>query len=45
MSLFEIGDVVLKADTETGARNERRLAAVFTDHENSGLEVSYLLIT
>ena len=34
-----MGDVVLKADNEVGAKNQRRLAAVFTDHDNSGLEV------
>jgi len=26
--LFEVGDVVLKDDTETGSRNERRLGAL-----------------
>jgi phenylalanyl-tRNA synthetase beta chain len=40
MSLFEIGDVVLKdPKTEIGVRNERRLCAVYTDSKGSGFEV------
>ena len=39
ISLFEVGDVILKDDTETGARNERRLAAIHTNQDSSGFEV------
>jgi hypothetical protein len=37
--LFEITDVVLKAKNEIGARNERRLAALQSHRDASGLEV------
>lgn len=44
LSLFEIGDVVLKTDNNVGARNERRLAAVYTNVDYSGLELIHGLL-
>jgi phenylalanyl-tRNA synthetase beta chain len=40
LELFEVSDVVLKADTETGAKNERRMAAVRTNVDSAELSVS-----
>lgn len=44
LSLFEVGDIVVKTDNEVGAKNERRLAAVYTNHDNSGLELIHGLL-
>jgi len=39
IKLFEVTDVVLlDTSSRTGARNERRVAALFCDHESSGFE-------
>lgn len=38
IKLFEAGDVVIRCDNETGARNERRLAVLITDQDSSNLE-------
>ena len=44
ISLFEVGDVVLKdSTTETNTRNERRLCALYTNH-TSELEVIHGLL-
>ncbi|KAL4503251.1 hypothetical protein ABPG72_000857 [Tetrahymena utriculariae] len=44
ISMFEVGDVILKDDTrETNTRNERRLCALYTNH-NSELEVVHGLL-
>lgn len=44
ISLFEVGDVVLKDETtETNTRNERRLCALYTNH-TSELEVIHGLL-
>jgi len=42
--LFEVGDVILKGKTETGARNERRLAALQTHQDASGYEFIHGLL-
>jgi len=42
--IFEVGDVVLKADNEVGAKNERRLAALYTNSETSGFEFIHGLL-
>eukprot|EP01016_Furgasonia_blochmanni_P036747 TRINITY_DN4234_c0_g1_i3.p1 TRINITY_DN4234_c0_g1~~TRINITY_DN4234_c0_g1_i3.p1 ORF type:complete len:619 (-),score=219.13 TRINITY_DN4234_c0_g1_i3:276-2132(-) len=42
--LFEITDVVLKAKNEIGARNERRLAALQSHRDSSGLEYIHGLV-
>jgi len=42
--MFEIGDVVLKTNNETGAKNERRLCALQTNTNSSGFEVSFLFL-
>ena len=40
LRIFEISDVILPSDdTETFARNERRLAAMYTGPTGSGLEI------
>jgi len=44
LSVFEIGDVILKADNEIGSKNERHLCAMFTDNDNSGLELIHGLL-
>ena len=44
MSLFEIGDCVVKYDNEVGARNQRKIVAMYTDHDNSGLELIHGLL-
>jgi hypothetical protein len=44
LSLFEVGDCVIRNDSEIGAKNERHLCAVFTDHDNSGLELIHGLL-
>jgi len=31
MQLFEIGDVCLKTDNEIGAKNQRKLCAIYSD--------------
>lgn len=39
ISLFEIGDIILKSNkNDVGAINERHLAAIYTNHDNSELE-------
>lgn len=39
ISLFEIGDIVLKTEENAfGAKNVRHLAAIYTNHDNSELE-------
>jgi phenylalanyl-tRNA synthetase beta chain len=42
--LFEVGDVILKGDTETGAKNERRLAALQSHQDASGYEFIHGLV-
>jgi phenylalanyl-tRNA synthetase beta chain len=42
--LFEVGDTVLKGDTETGAKNERHLAALQTHQDASGFEFIHGLL-
>jgi phenylalanyl-tRNA synthetase beta chain len=44
LSVFEIGDIILKADSEIGSKNQRNLCAMFTDHDNSGLELIHGLM-
>jgi phenylalanyl-tRNA synthetase beta subunit len=44
LSIFEIGDCVIKIDNEVGAKNVRHLCAMFTDHDNSGLELIHGLL-
>jgi len=45
ISLFEVGDVVLKEDTEeTGSKNERRLAAIHSNQDSSGFEFIHGLL-
>lgn len=39
LKLFEVGDIVLKCDNDVGARNERRIAAIYCDNEGSGFEL------
>jgi len=39
LNLFEVGDVILKADNEAGSRNERRLACIHTNENSSGFEL------
>lgn len=45
LKLFEVGDVVLcDKNAITGARNERRMAAIFCNTKSSGLEVVHGLM-
>mmetsp|Transcript_62950 Transcript_62950/g.95016 ORF Transcript_62950/g.95016 Transcript_62950/m.95016 type:complete len:81 (+) Transcript_62950:67-309(+) len=44
IKLFELSDVILKCDNEVGAKNERRLCALFCDNETSGLEYIHGLL-
>ena len=44
LSVFEIGDCVVKSDNEVGAKNARKLCAMFTDHDNAGLEIIHGLL-
>jgi hypothetical protein len=44
LSLFEIGDCVVKFESEIGARNLRKIVALYTDHDNSGLELIHGLM-
>ena len=42
LELFEVTDVILKADNEVGAKNERHLAAMRTNLKGSELSVGYI---
>ena len=42
--MFEVGDCVIVDDNEIGAKNVRHLCAVFTDHDNAGLEIIHGLL-
>eukprot|EP01083_Nonionella_stella_P219666 786630_1 len=45
LHIFEVGDVVLcDVEYEVGARNEKRLAAVICNRQNSGLEYIHGLL-
>ena len=45
LDLFELSDVVLKeASKEQGARNERRLCALHSNHNSSGFELIHGLL-
>lgn len=44
IKLFEVGDVVIRADNEVGAKNQRRLCAAYTDQDSSGLEFIHGLL-
>jgi phenylalanyl-tRNA synthetase beta chain len=39
LNLFEVGDVILKANNEAGSRNERRVACIHTNENSSGFEL------
>jgi len=38
-----VGDVVVKSNNEVGARNIRKLAALYTDSSSSGFEVKSIV--
>ena len=44
LQLFEMGDVVFKFENDVGAKNERRVAALYCDNETSGLELIHGLL-
>ena len=45
LKLFEVGDIVLcDKNTSVGARNERRLAAIYCGAQNAGLEIIHGLL-
>jgi len=42
--LFEMGDTIIQADTETGTKNKRHLAVLYTNHGSSGFELIHGLL-